>query len=77
MKRKPTDCLVVRPNGSGYEYGVQRYVDPTKAKLKYGRGQQELTEFIKRGKASTLEEALKKNGMTTWSSACSGRSSVQ
>lgn len=68
MIPKQTDCLVVRPNGAGWEYGVQRYIEPGKAKLKYGRGTAELTEFIKRGSARTLEEAMRKNGMMSWSS---------
>ena len=69
MKPKQTDCLYVRPKEDGkYEYGVQRYVDPKKARLKYGRGTPEIYEFIKRGSARTLEEALFKNGMSTRSS---------
>lgn len=64
MKRKPTDCLVVRPNGNRWEYGVQRYREYGAQKLKYGRGDVELTEFIKLGSAATLEEALKRNKMS-------------
>lgn len=64
MKPKSTDCRYVRPTTKGFEYGVQRYLDPGKAKLKYGRNKQpEIYEFIIRGTALTLEEALFKNGM--------------
>lgn len=64
MKREPTDCLVVRQNGNGWEYGVQRYREHGSQKLKYGHGDVELTEFIKLGSAATLEEALKRNKMS-------------
>ena len=57
MKREATDCLVVRLNGSGFEYGVQRYREER-------RGADEPTEFVKLGSAPTLTEALKRNKMS-------------
>jgi len=64
VKRKQTDCLVVKAVGGVFKYGIQRYLDAAQAKkAKYGRGKAELTEFVELGSASTLDEAIKRNKM--------------